>query len=242
MRKKIKIGFSEIGGIYIGDSIETNQHFNHTITIAVSFSGKFAFWTNHQTIYSSGIIIQPHTTRKFKSLNKNYVGFIHIAPYTKQGLKLINKLETHRHLTDDQLKYIRESLSQWFIQTKNNQNITEEIIDKISEKIGFKTGISIDARIQKSMDFIRKSETTTLKEIADYINLSKYRFSHLFRQETGMSYREFVLQAKLVKSLQAIYNKQNLTHSSYSGGFADQAHFTRTYYKTFGILPSKSVK
>lgn len=242
MIKKIKIGFSDIGGIYIGKDIQTEQHLHHAITIVISFSENFNFWFEQQKISCPGVIIQPHTLRKFNSQKKNYVAFIHIDPFSIQGLKLTNKIETFRQLTPLQLKNTTKVLKKWFFDKKNNEELTMEVINNIICEIKTINNNKIDARVKNSIDLIRQTETVTLKKVADYVNLSTFRFSHLFRQETGMSFREFVLYNKLIKSLKAIYQQQNLTYSSYSGGFADQSHFTRTFYKAFGILPSKSVK
>lgn len=242
MKRDIKIGFSDIGGIYICKDIQTDQHLHHAITIAVSFSEKFDYWCDQQKISCTGVIIQANTIRKLINPNKNYMAFVHIDPFSQQGLKLTNKNEPFKQLTPLQVETVTELLGNWFSDERNEESKTVQIIDEIVCKIGYSSNIKIDERIKLSIETIRQSEEITLKKIAEQSYLSTYRFSHLFKQQTGISFREFVLYTKLVKSLKAVYQNQNLTHSSYAGGFADQAHFTRTYYKAFGILPSKSVK
>lgn len=44
------------------------------------------------------------------------------------------------------------------------------------------------------------------------------------------------------KSINAIYEQNNLTQASFIGGFSDQAHLTGTFKKNFGIKPSDSIK
>ncbi len=242
MKKDIKIGFSDIGGIYIGKDIQTDQHLHHAITIAVSFSEKFDYWCEQQKISCTGVIIQANTIRKIVNPNKNYIAFVHIEPFSQQVLQLTNKNEPFKQLTPFQIKNIAELLRKYFSDERNDENITTQIIDKITSEIGYSSNVKIDERIKKSIEIIRQAEDITLKQIAEHSYLSTYRFSHLFKQQTGMSFREFVLYTKLVKSLKAIYQNQNFTHSSHAGGFADQAHFTRTFYKAFGVLPSQSVK
>jgi AraC-like DNA-binding protein len=243
VRKNIKIGFSEIGGIYIGEDIQTEQHLHHAITIAVSFSEKFHFESGQQSVFCSGIIIQPNAIRKFINPYKSYVAFIHIDPFCSQGFNLTDKSETFKELSPAQTQNILEILRNWFSVNENNEKLTEELIVQIAAKIGIISNtVKMDSRIVQAIDLIRKSEKSTLKHVAASNNLSTYRLSHLFKEQTGMSFREFVLYSKLIKSLKAICDNQNFTQSSYSGGFSDQAHFTRTYFKAFGILPSRSVK
>ena len=242
MRKRIKIGFSDIGGIYIGKEIQTDEHLHHAITVAVALSGKFDYWHKKEQVSCSGIIMQANTIRKIINQDKTQIAFIHIEPFSKQGLKLTNRNEPFEVLTPVQIKNIINILGKWSLEDVNDEQMTANIIEVITSEIGYTSEIEIDKRIVKSIDIIRRSEEITLKQISEQIHLSTYRFSHLFKQQTGLSFREFVLYTKLVKSLKAVYQNQNFTHSSYLGGFADQAHFTRTYYRAFGILPSQSVR
>jgi len=242
VKKHIKIGFSDIGGIYIGKDIQTSEHLHHAITVAVSFSDEIDYWCERQKVSCKGVIMQANTIRKLVNPDNSYIAFIHIEPFSEQGLKLTDRKEPFKQLSLIQVKNITKRLEKWLSDEQNDESLTKKIIDKIISEIGYTSGIAIDKRIRKAIDKIRKTEDITLKQISEHSHLSMYRFSHLFKQQTGISFREFVLYTKLVKSLKAVYQKQSLTHSSYLGGFSDQAHFTRTYYKAFGILPSQSVK
>ena len=92
--------------------------------------------------------------------------------------------------------------------------------------------------------FIKNAETTNfnMEQAAENIHLSPSRFAHLFKKETGITFRKFLRHNKLVKSLYAMYKNHNLTEASFFGGFADQPHFTRTFKNAFGIKPSESNK
>lgn len=243
MARKIKTGFSDIGGIYIGDNIATDTHIHHAVTIAVSFSEQFVFECENTAISCSGLVIQPHILRKFINPLHARVAFVHIDPFSDQGLILREHTRHFKELTDVQIHNIIRLLKSWSATDTNNEDATSYLIQQIVSKTGIrKRHRTLDERITKAIARIRISENTSLKNMAAFCDLSTYRFSHLFRQETGLSFREFVLYTKLVRSLKAICQNQSLTQSSYAGGFSDQAHFTRTYLKAFGILPSQTVK
>ena len=87
-----------------------------------------------------------------------------------------------------------------------------------------------------------KSEKLPIHVIAGAVHLSASHFARLFKKETGMTFRKFVLHSKLIKSIYAIYEENNLTEASFIGGFSDQPHFTRTFKGNFGIKPSQSRK
>ncbi len=97
-----------------------------------------------------------------------------------------------------------------------------------------------DARITRALELIRErlGDTIPLTAIAAAVHLSPDRFRHLFVQETGVGFRSYVLWLRLECSLAAYVAGQTLTEAAYIGGFADSAHFSRTFKRMFGITPA----
>jgi len=100
--------------------------------------------------------------------------------------------------------------------------------------------VSLDKRIEYAVELLREriGETVLLGEIADATGLSPDRFRHLFIEETGMRFRPYVLWLRIEIALTAFASGKNLTEASHAGGFADSAHFSRTFKRMFGIAPS----
>ncbi|PJR04040.1 helix-turn-helix domain-containing protein [Avrilella dinanensis] len=244
MNKQIKIGFSKIGGIYVGELENSKLHKHRAITIALSFNDKFEFEGENQKITTSGLISQPNTNRKYNYNPNTLIAFVHIEPFFSLGSTLLNKDKEFEELVTEQTKEIAEILMQWCNTNDNSEKLTETVIENIIKQIATETPQRfIDERIKKSIDLIWNSEQIDLSELASINNISIYRFSHLFKQETGISFKEYVLHKKLIKSLQAIVtDKETLTTSAYMGGFSDQPHFNRTYLNAFGVPPGKSIK
>ena len=80
-----------------------------------------------------------------------------------------------------------------------------------------------------------------LAQAAQQIGLSPSRFSHLFSAEMGIAYRAFVKWRKLLATLDAVSRGADLTQAAHEGGFADSAHFSRTFMNTFGVTPSNAL-
>lgn len=99
--------------------------------------------------------------------------------------------------------------------------------------------VPVDARILRAIDLLheRLSEPIYLGDIADAVHLSPGRFRHLFVEQTGTRFRPFVLWLRLTSALSSYAAGASLTDASHSGGFADSAHFSRTFRRMFGASP-----
>lgn len=67
--------------------------------------------------------------------------------------------------------------------------------------------------------------------------LSPGRFRHLFVQETGTPFRAWLLWLRLNLAIESGMAGASWTEAAHEAGFADSAHFTRTFKRMFGINP-----
>jgi AraC-like DNA-binding protein len=77
-----------------------------------------------------------------------------------------------------------------------------------------------------------------LSEIAQQSGLSKSRFAELFRAETQLPLRQFVLWRRLRRAILAVSTGENATGAAHAAGFSDAAHFSRTVRTMFGVTPT----
>lgn len=97
-----------------------------------------------------------------------------------------------------------------------------------------------DARIARAVELIRerRGDAILLSAMAAAVHLSPDRFRHLFMNETGVGFRAYLLWQRLECSLAAYVAGETLTEAAQTGGFADSAHFSRTFRRMFGIAPA----
>lgn len=95
-----------------------------------------------------------------------------------------------------------------------------------------------DERINRALSYLKENSerTVPLEETAAHCNLSPGRFLHLFKSETGITYRRAQLWIKLVQAVPH-FGKMSLTGIAHETGFADSAHFSRVFKETFGFTP-----
>lgn len=77
----------------------------------------------------------------------------------------------------------------------------------------------------------------TVGQLASRVHLSPSRLQHRFVHHTGMPLRPYVRWLRLSTALTAIAGKASLTEAATTAGFADAAHFSRTFKRHFGFTP-----
>lgn len=95
---------------------------------------------------------------------------------------------------------------------------------------------------RKAVNYIHShlQEKITLKELADAAALSPGRFSHLFREETGLSPMAYIRKEKMETArTMLLYSEYKLSEISTILGFSSESHFIRTFKEYFGTTPGK---
>lgn len=98
----------------------------------------------------------------------------------------------------------------------------------------------LDERVERVLEMIHASKDLriSLEDAAAAAFLSPSRFAHLFTAHVGLPFRRYLLWRKLLRAIVAHARGRTLTAAAHEGGFADAAHFTRTFHQMFGITPS----
>ncbi|WP_152046657.1 AraC family transcriptional regulator [Aureimonas psammosilenae] len=100
------------------------------------------------------------------------------------------------------------------------------------------TGVE-NAAVRRAKAYLdsRLDERVSLSEIAAAANLAPFRLYRSFERETGMTPHAYQRQARIRLALQLLRHGNELAEIAATIGFADQAHFTRSFRSRMGITP-----
>jgi AraC family transcriptional regulator len=80
----------------------------------------------------------------------------------------------------------------------------------------------------------------TVSGIAQAVGMSPYHFTRLFKEFTGQTPYQYVVDARVKKAKELLTTgKFTISEVAYHVGFADQSHLTRHFKRAFGLPPKR---
>ena len=95
--------------------------------------------------------------------------------------------------------------------------------------------------VKQSINYMYEhlSDDITLDAMCGEIGVSKYYFSHIFREITGQSAIPYLNYLRCQNAKKMIEDGVGISASAFSSGFHNLSYFSRTYKKLMGMLPSE---
>ena len=115
---------------------------------------------------------------------------------------------------------------------------TDRIIIAKLDEVARREPNDRDIRLTTALEALaEKPGKISIEEAAAIVELSVSRLRALAQQQLGFPLATWVLWRKLERAAQSLARGMPLADAAIAGGFSDQAHFTRTMRRMFGITP-----
>lgn len=241
-----RIVFWRGGSLWIGRGGEpAGCHAHHAVQVSLPFPGqrvRLRRPDGRWTAYTAALVAadQPHA---FDARGQQ-VAQIFVAPESQDGRRLQQRFRDSgiAALPPATVEPEVAALARAYAGGARDA----ELVELARHSIATLTGATAppaappDARIVRAIDVIHEGlgSAITLRQVAAAVHLSPERFRHLFAEETGIGLRPYVLWLRLERALSAYVAGRTLTEAAHTGGFADSAHFSRTFKRMFGITPA----
>jgi AraC-like DNA-binding protein len=232
------------GSIWIGRAEQpTDVHSHHAIQISLALSDGNLHFREADNVWKdfAAAVIPAHCPHAFKASGQ-LVANVFVEPESLEGQKIRERFSDGIvSLSGGIGRPGIEALALMYKERRSDEELIACARDVINELAATSTCAvrPVDGRIVRAIELLHEQlgQAINLSDIANSVHLSPERFRHLFIEQTGLRFRPYILWLRLGNALSAYAAGANLTDASYAGGFADSAHFSRTFKRMFGAAP-----
>jgi AraC-like DNA-binding protein len=243
-----RIHFWHAGSLWIGQGRGRSEwHSHHAHQLALALDGEFRFRTERQGSWTpfEAAIVPSHCHHEFE-LDGTTVAHLFVEPESLEGRALTQRFgglglsPLPQALARTAAATLRDALRQ-HADADAMKAVARAAVTALAAAPGSATGAPVDdPRVARALEYIRDHvrAPVSLADAAAAATLSPSRFRHLFVQETGTSFRAYLLWLRINIAIEAAMAGASWTEAAHAAGFADSAHLSRTHRRMFGIEPT----
>lgn len=220
----------------VTNQIEADTHKHWMLQLFVGIDDALSMIVGGNAIESPAILVNVNTPHSFFSNNKTHFTLL-INPTSELGKGMKNaylRKATHYELTEVQQKAILDALS------KPNYM---GLITTIKNQFPAKKTTTYDKRIEVLLTEINECDCLDMmhqvSQLAVKMSLSKSRLSHLFKEQTGVPLKSYLLLHQIFTAYHKIFDGLSITQAAMESGFDSPAHLSATSKKLTGMPASK---
>lgn len=213
-------------------------HTHHAIQITASLSGSLKLIDSREELQAPCLAVAADAPHRLDA--QGLLVFIFVEPESPAGRALNAKLFGQAPLVQLDTSTVIDVLAPLRSTFEESVSLSRLLAigqDAIEALASFERASLPDPRILRVIERISVNNDEALDDVAKAagVYLSPSRLRHLFVEQTGLPFRTYVLWLKLVRALEIYSEGQSLTEAAHAAGFADSAHFSRTFRRTFGL-------
>lgn len=218
----------------------TDPHAHHAIQVTLSLGGWFRLDTPDAHLDGEAAAVGADVSHVFQA--EGLIALLFIEPESRAGRAVAKRLLGDAGLVRIPEEVVEGARSRLLAayQSGDDGALIEAGRDLIARLAGETIAHSPDLRVRKMIAYAtaQLGGRVSLADVLPTIGLSPGRLSHLFVQETGLPFRTYLLWLRLRSAVAAIASGASLTEAAHAAGFADSAHFSRTFRRMFGVAPT----
>jgi AraC-like DNA-binding protein len=220
------------------DILDADSHSHWMLQLFYAFDNDLLIKVDDKEIKCKCIVVNTDVVHSLNMQNRlHFTMLIDITSPLFYSLKE-KYLQSKRYYIFDNEKLINMQADippQHSINIQWYENFVSKFFDTID--ITINPCIIYDKRILDAIKQLDVCDCTdhSIQRIADSVALSPSRLSHLFKEQTGMALKSYILLHMVQRAYLYLFQKGNITNAALEAGFDSPSHFAATSKKLTGI-------
>lgn len=221
---------------------QTDFHAHHAIQVVVGLGGAFHLRTEDHHLDGQAVAVDADIPHAFAA--EGLLAILFIEPESRIGRAVAARLFSTRPLAalqDADLTDWRARVTQAFHAGDRDDQAIADLGRSLAQTLaGNQPGDPPDRRVRGMITRAAQQieHSISLADVVEPGGLSAARLRHLFVEQTGLPFKTYLLWLRLTKAVERMAAGGSLTEAAHGAGFADSAHFSRTFRRMFGVAPA----
>lgn len=228
----------------ITNHLDADTHSHLMLQLFVGVDDCVDIIINDIRIKCDVIVVNKNVAHSFSAKGKLYFSSV-IDPTSVYGKELVDKMGKRDFLIYDQINIYE--LSRQVKGLLHSTNVEQykyfysSLLNYLELSMYKRT---YDERISSVFRILDtcKCNDHSIKYLADNVFLSSSRLSHLFKEQTGIPLKSYILLHQMERAFDELFAGKNITEASMLAGFDSPSHFASTVKKMMGMTVSLSLK
>lgn len=208
---------------------------SHVALLKINNTNGFGYYPKNKSVKSLDILINKSLESEFlkKHERKNNLDLIRYIKLSPKIQKLANEIYYCSFNGNLGKLYLQSKVSELlFLELLSSTELTDNAIVKFS--------IQDKKALEKAVEILRRSfeNPPSIKELSKKVSLNEFKLKYGFKKFFNTAPYEMAISFKMQKAKELLEASElNIGEISSQIGFKYQGHFSKTFYKHFGILP-----
>ncbi len=229
----------------ISDNIEADCHKHWLLQMFLSSRKELNIEVNGKLIPCSAILVNVDTPHLFSTEGDPHFTIL-VDPTTDLGRVLRGLLKGQPFFIFPREKnmIMQQTFQDALAQKSHNAYLP--FVESIIAQFDYSNMNNFDDRVIEVLnllgDCIHEDESHQIKHFSDKTHLSESRLAHLFKEETGIPLKSYVVLHKLQIAYQSIFNGENITTAALNAGFDSPSHLAYTNKMMTGMSATNIIR
>lgn len=246
-----RIYFWEDGSLWIGEGGgRAMPHAHHAVQITLSVGSEEEAFELHAASEPPAALrfaLVPAHLRHMFDGRGGRVAHIFVAPESREGRALAQRFGTKAiaELPAAACAASAASMARSFFAPRRDEAAVLRAVHSLVRGLaGTADPGPLDSRVAGVRDHVRRNLAgkLALAQVARVVHLSPGRLRHLFMEQTGTTFRAYVVWQRLLCASARMMDGASWTDAAHAAGFADSAHLSRSFRRMFGVSPAMIVR
>jgi len=225
--------FSERVFAYLGAIDATDLHAHHAIQVAIAIAQPIELRDETAAVATCDAFVIPADTRHAIARASERALLVFVDPDDEIGAALASRVRAAGvaawHDAGAAFAALPRSLP------------LRELVARVVEIAGVvprELHPAIREALRLLPELVGDESAVRVAALAKRVALSESRLMHLFREQVGIPLRPYMRWLRLRRAASLVRAGATLTEAAHAAAFADSAHLSSTFHRTFGLSPS----